>query len=337
MVHIHYKTLAYTASAPGTLMLLGEHSVLENKRAIVLAIDKRINVTLTPRQDMEIIINSDVGKLECNLDDVDRLKSTKSFEFVLTAISLFKDKLISGFELLIISNFSSQVGLGSSAAITVSTLAVLQQFSAASINIDKKQIVVNSHEQTLDHFYLFQMAKTVVKTVQGIASGADVAASVHGGIILYQQTSPYILKQIPHLLPLVVIYSGYKTPTPEVIKKVKATRQKYPKVFAALDEVMDQSVLEALTFIEQKDWLQLGAIMNIQQGVMNAFGVGTSLLNELVDILNGLPGIYGAKISGSGLGDCVIGLGEYPSIAFPNHANVERIFLSGSLQGVCYG
>ena len=51
--------MPFKASAPGSLMLLGEHAVLHGKPALVGALDKRITVTLTPmRHDrIEIISN----------------------------------------------------------------------------------------------------------------------------------------------------------------------------------------------------------------------------------------------------------------------------------------
>ena len=37
----------------------------------------------------------------------------------------------------------------------------------------------------------------------------------------------------------------------------------------------------------------------------------TFILDKLINQLNSSSSIYGSKISGSGLGDCVIGLGQY--------------------------
>ncbi len=311
------SSLEYRASAPGSLFLLGEHAVLHNKRAIVLAIDKRINVTLKPRFDNQIHIHSVLGNLESSIN---KLTIEKPFQFILAAIKLFEERLKFGFDLFITSEFSSEVGLGSSAAVTVATLAVLEQFVAK--------------EKNVNHLRLFEMAKSIIREVQGVGSGADVAASVYGGVIVYQQYAPYILKKLLFLLPLVVIYSGYKTPTPEVIKKVEKDRSLYPKVFEALYEVMDQTVFEAILLIEQENWPALGRVMDIQQGVMNALGVSTPLLNQLVDALKVLPDIYGVKISGSGLGDCIIGLGGEGSL--PTQLNVSKISLAGTLQGVSY-
>jgi mevalonate kinase len=62
--------------------------------------------------------------------------------------------------------------------------------------------------------------------------------------------------------------------------------------------------------VQKKEWNQVGEIMKVQQGLMSALGVSMPILHNLVDTLCQQPTIWGAKISGSGMGDCVVGLGE---------------------------
>ncbi len=316
---------SFSASAPGTLMLLGEHAVLNNKPAIVLAIDKRITVTLHVRSDQKILIASDLGKIALELHEVENFSNQKPFQFICAVIQYFKEELKirnQGFELIIDSEFSSNCGLGSSAAVTVALVAVLLQLLSKSTET------------------LFEISRKIIRKVQGVGSGADVAASVYGGVIVYQQQSPCVIKKLDCVLPLVVIYSGSKTPTPVVIKKVEALRNKYPEVINTVYDAIEHAVNRASVFIENQDWAGLGEVMNIQQGVMNALGVGTPVLNQLIDRLNSTPGIYGAKISGSGLGDCVIGLGVGCDKLSEIEAlgnGIKKIPLSVSLQGVHYG
>ena len=58
------------------------------------------------------------------------------------------------------------------------------------------------------------------------------------------------------------------------------------------------------------EWETMGELMNINQGLMDALGVNNARLAELVYALREDPNILGSKISGSGLGDCVVGLGK---------------------------
>ena len=50
--------------------------------------------------------------------------------------------------------------------------------------------------------------------------------------------------------------------------------------------------------------------MNVAQGLMDAIGVNNAMLATLVHGLREDPAVLGAKISGSGLGDCVVALGR---------------------------
>jgi len=109
---------------------------------------------------------------------------------------------------------------------------------------------------------------------------------------------------------LVAVYSGYKTPTHEVIAKVEKKRAQCPTVFASLYNAIDCCAKNAIIAIKKKDLAQLGLLMNIHQGLQDALGVNDAVLSKLIFELRAKPNIYGAKISGSGLGDCVIGLGE---------------------------
>ena len=46
--------------------------------------------------------------------------------------------------------------------------------------------------------------------------------------------------------------------------------------------------------------------MNDQHNIMDSIGLNTYELQEIHDILTNDNSIYGAKISGSGLGDCIM-------------------------------
>lgn len=325
----------YRSSAPGTLMLLGEHAVLHNKPALVAAIDKQISVTLIPRQDNIISIHSALGKIELKLDEIKDPQNNsindhkiKNFRFVLNALKYFqhytedfwqkKLTLPSGFTLDIQSEFSSQIGFGSSAAVTVATIAALLAFGDNNI----KKININKMS-------IFQMANFIIQKVQGIGSGADVAAAVFGGIIHYQQHPPYVLKTLSQKFPdLIAVYSGYKTPTIDVIQKVNGEYAKDPVTFDAIFEVIRYCVEKAVVAIEDQDWQQLGMLFNIQQGLMQALGVSTQLLDNLCYSLR--THLLGAKISGAGLGDCIIGMAS-PGTFKNSLSFLQNTFLQNAL------
>ena len=72
---------------------------------------------------------------------------------------------------------------------------------------------------------------------------------------------------------------------------------------------MNIAVLEAAQALKNNNLQALGELFNIHQGLQDALGTCNLPLAEIVYKLRADPNIYGSKISGSGLGDCVIALG----------------------------
>ena len=279
-----------SASAPGSLMLLGEYAVLHRQHALVCAIDKRMHVTLTPRHDSNIIIESALGHYETTLMN---LHPVQPFQFVLTALHSMRKYLRQGFHLHIASEFSATVGFASSAAVTVATLKVLSQQLGMHFSSDE----------------LIKRARNIVRAVQGSGSGADVAACVLGGVVLYR-TQPFTAKKMACTFPISVVYCGYKTPTAVAIQQVTQRFSNYPDIFTKLLQAINQCTLRGAAALTSEDWKSLGAVMNIQQGLMDALGVNSPDLTAIIQMLRRQAGILGAKISGSGLGDCVVALGD---------------------------
>ncbi len=264
---------------------MGEYAVLQGKSALVCAIDKRITVSLRSRTDNQLTIHSSLGNY---LGDIFNITPVQPFQFVLSALKQFELK--TGCDITIESEFSSEMGLGSSAAVTVATLAALKKWDNAD---------------------LIREARAIIQNVQGLGSGADVSASVLGGVVHYQM-EPLFIEKLAADFPISVIYSGYKTPTAEVVKKVKASLDD-----AAFNEIcyeIDGYVQSAIKALKEKNYLALGQCMNLQQKAMVKLGVNTVELDQIIQTLNQETSILGAKISGSGLGDCVIALGESESL-----------------------
>ncbi len=157
---------------------------------------------------------------------------------------------------------------------------------------------------------LLECGVRVIRKAQGgVGSGADVAASTYGGCLRFF-AEPLDCVKLPVAPPLTVLYSGSKTPTPEVIAQVAESRAKLPEIHDALDRLIGQTVQQAFGAATAGDWETLGRLMNVNQGLMDALGVSDARLANLVFELRDDPEIYGSKISGSGLGDCVVGLGK---------------------------
>lgn len=309
--------MRFKASAPGSMVLLGEYAVLYGSKALVCALNKRVHVTLTPRKDDLVKISSDRhGVYQTTLQ---KLQLEKPFDFVLAALKFHQAQLKSGCDIAIKSDFSDQVGFGSSAAVTVATLAA---------------IVTWLKFQMTSHEFLHQ-ARQVVRNVQQVGSGADVAAAIYGGMVSYQ-AQPLMAEKLAVTHPISALYCGFKTKTPDAIQQVTSRFARYPELFKYICAVIGQCAKDGIQAVKKQDWTALGSVMTLQQSMMDALGVNLPVLQRMAASLAEQPGMLGAKISGSGLGDCVVGLGEIPvDYVFPSvDHNVSVIPVEMTLQGV---
>lgn len=299
-------------TAPGSIMLMGEHSVLFGEKALACAVDKYIHIELKSRDDRQVFIDSALAQYESSLD---QLVDEPQLSFVLAAVRLFMADLPSGFSLRIRSEFSHQVGLGSSAAVTAGCVAALSQY--CGLNTDKSE--------------LFDKALKVVHQVQGgRGSGTDLVASIYGSVVAYK-VEPREITALQALPAISLYYAGYKTKTPDVLRIVEQMSLRQPEIYREIYRLMGLVTEKAEGAIAASDWAGLGQLMNHYQGLMDALGVSDQAISEIVNGLRKSDAILGVKISGSGLGDCVLSLGQDASLDI----GYEQIPVGVSEQGVC--
>ena len=264
-------------SAPGKLMLFGEHAVVYGFPCIVTAIDKRITVEIekTPEKK-DRVISSGVSDTR----------------FVDMAIAVLKRKFtISENVRIKIQSDLGQYGLGSSSAVTVATLKGL---------LDLFSIKINNKE-------LFQLAYETVLSVQGKASGFDVAASIYGGAIYFDGKTKAVEKITESSLPLVIGFSGIKADTSKMINQVAMLKAEKPRIAALIFSQIGNLVKKAKKIIKNKNWIRLGEVMLKNQSLLDKLGVVSPKLAKMTEV-SFKAGAYGAKISGAGGGDCMIAL-----------------------------
>jgi mevalonate kinase len=217
------------------------------------------------------------------------LEIVTPFSFILAALKYYP--LSQGCEIEIQAEFSDQWGFASSASVTVATLAAIAAWL----------------EKNISSLQLIHAARSVIRQVQGFGSGADAAACVLGGYVAFYP-EPLHAESLAHY-PLTVFYSGSKKKTTDVLQSVKNNFLPYPELLQKILLSIGDIATLGIEAVKNKNWHALGKMMNIHQGLHESLGVSTPTLNQFIDVLRADSQILGAKISGSGLGDCVIGLG----------------------------
>ena len=279
-----------TTSAPGKVILLGEHAVVFGQPAISLAIDLRLQLRMRPGHH-----NSLNG----------HPLSERTHPYITHCIK----HLWNGgpLELETVSAFPSGSGLGSSAAVTTATLAALM--SASGKEISQESIARHAFE--------------VESEVQGRASPIDTSTATHGeGILIDKAPGPDLLWHISRdvrewyihhcsvpRMTLVVGFTGISSPTGPQVAKVR----RYVEHSGFAREVVEEIgslTNEGLRCLREQDMVGLGALMTRDHKLLAILGVSCQALDRLVEAA--LPYSYGAKLTGSGGGGSMIALTDRP-------------------------
>lgn len=298
-----------TTSAPGSIMVTGEHAVVYGYPSIVVAIDQRIRVEATSIDTPTIEILSDISEpVSMPLSDI-TVKGP--MRFVLSAVEIYRNRLKSGLRLKIVSNINPTLGLGSSAAVTIACIGAVRLACGLSIAKSEKQLI---HTQALG----------IIRRLQGRGSGADLAAALYGGAISYKLPEAMItgdnwadgevskVATLPEPPPISLCYSGYKTPTGEVLAKIADAMKEREAYFQTVYKRMGKSAQLTIDAAKVEDWTRGAKHLNEYQLLMKDLGVSDEVMDSLVQKANNTDGVLAAKISGSGLGDCVLSVGDVP-------------------------
>ncbi|MBI4039033.1 mevalonate kinase [Candidatus Daviesbacteria bacterium] len=293
-----------TVSAPGKLMLFGEHAVVYGRPCIVIAVDQRIRAKVelldTPVFQLDAP-DVKVTNYKKPMADLGNGEIPKGAKFVEMAIKKFfnrhpeRSRTIrhrahgQGVKVTTASEFSSKFGFGSSSAATVCTIYALTELTGAKL--DKKDI--------------FDLSYKTVLNVQKKGSGFDVAAAIYGGTLYFVTGGKKIISLPVNHLPIIIGYSGIKFDTVRLINQVAEKAKKYPKLIDNIYSSIGKLVEQARQAILKSDYVYLGKLMNINEGYLAALGVEGKKLADMIYAAR-KAGAYGAKLSGAGMGDCMV-------------------------------
>ena len=281
-------------SAPGKLMLFGEHAVVYGRPCIVTAVDQRIRVSVEIITASNLLIEApDVGvsSYRKSMDKLGVGDTPKAVKFIEYAVRNFKKKynIKSGIKVKTKSDFSSEFGFGSSSAVTVGVIKAL----SAIFDVD------------LNNKGLFDMCYKSVLDVQGVGSGFDIAAAIWGGTLYFVGGGKKIIRISKKELPLVVGYTGIKADTATLVKEVALLKKRRPRLVNIIFNSISSIVEDAKKLMARSNYKGLGELANINQGLLDSLGINTTKLSDLIFAARN-AGAYGAKLSGAGGGDCMI-------------------------------
>lgn len=266
------------ARAPGKVVLSGAYAVLEGAPALVAAVDRYVYAD-----------------------------ATRAAHFVTPEVSA----ALAGhgtqppwFDATALRNGERKLGLGSSAAILVASLAALELRDAPLL----------TSEELVER--LFERALAAHARAQGGGSGIDVAASTHGGILLARreaQTLSVSPVSLPAGLQVRVLAAERPASTPELVQRVAELGRRDPPLHASCMRRQHKASDSAAAAALAGDGALFLASLRAQHAALRALGeaAGIPIVTPEVEALARAAAEVGAAAlpAGAGGGDIALWVG----------------------------
>jgi len=275
------------ASAPGKIILFGEHFVVHGTKAILAAIDKRVTVTSTFTENKTIKVNSQLGTIEVPISSSHEEVKSEFRPFVYLANKIINsEQNASGLEITIDSDIPIGVGLGSSSACCV----------AAAASISELFNELSSEE-------ILKMSIEAEKTIFPDTSGADCTVCTYGGMIEYPS-----VEKIDNTFDLNLLIANSMIPhnTKNSVEKVNKFKENDEERFSQLCDLETKLIDEVITAMKNNDATTFGLKMSENQKYLEEIQISNDTLRDMISSLK--ESSLGTKITGAGDGGCVIAL-----------------------------
>jgi mevalonate kinase len=284
---------AFTASAPGKIILFGEHAVVYHRPALAVPVTQvRAQAIVIPdlrgAPGRQRLLAPDMNT------DADLSELPDDHPLVATTRNLFESLEITrppAYTLKITSTIPIAAGLGSGAAITVATLRSLSAFLGRRLTDE----AVN------------KLTFEVEKLYHGTPSGIDNTVITYAQPVYFRRDQPIERFHVAEPFTIVIADTGIRSPTSVAVGDVRKGWQADPERFEASFDAITNIVEQAREAIETGKLEQLGPLMTENHIHLQEIGVSSPALDALVNAAID-AGAFGAKLSGGGRGGNMIAL-----------------------------
>jgi len=270
--------------AAGKVILLGEHAVVYGRHALALPITGGVTATVKKAESLTLEvpdwglssgISADGGGVDA------------AVRRILENLGVGRQ----GFSIRVRSALPRGMGLGSSAAFAVAIVRAFDTLLGLSLDDDR----VN------------EIAFDCEKLAHGNPSGVDNTLATFARPILFCRRDSFVVEELELASrpPVVIACSQHPGVTHEQVAGVRKRHDARPAAFDAIFDQIDALSVAGAKALVAGDYDELGQLMNICQGLLNALGVSTPELERMVDIAR-RAGAAGAKLTGAGGGGSIV-------------------------------
>lgn len=284
---------SFTSTAPGKIILCGEHAVVYGRPAIAVPV-MQVKARAVVRADPL----AEPGRLQIEAPEVGLDSPLAGLApnhplaaAVLGVAATLGLKRLPAARLRLTSTIPVAAGLGSGAAVSVVIIRALSGFLGKPL----------SDEQ------VSALAFEVEKLHHGTPSGIDNTVITYSMPVYFVRGRPIETFHVPRAFTIVIADTGVPSPTAEAVAAVRHRWQADPARYELLFDAIGGIARKARSAIEAGRPADLGPMFEANHALLQQIGVASPELDHLVDAAME-AGALGAKLSGAGCGGNMIAL-----------------------------
>lgn len=283
------------ATAPGKIILFGEHAVVYGRPAIAVPLSQ-VRATAVVRSSLNKAVQLHAPDLGINVS----LEEAGPEDAIAIAVRQVQSEAglqqLQHMTITVTSEIPIASGLGSGASITAAVIRALANY------LDLAYLATDE--------WVSRLTYEVEKVHHGTPSGID------NTVVAYEQPVYFVRQQprnvvepfeIAKPLHLLVADTGVSSRTKTVVTDVRRSWQADPERFELIFDGCGHIAKMARAAIEAGDQIEIGRLMTRNHALLVDMTVSSLELNHLVEA-SMAAGAFGAKMSGGGRGGNMIAL-----------------------------
>lgn len=284
-----------SATAPGKIILFGEHAVVYNRPAVAIPVHQ-----VQARALVAPDLTAPSGRVWIEAPDIQLsadLATLPTGDPLKIAVEGVREYLklsaLPAARLQVRSTIPVAAGLGSGAAVSVAVIRALAAFLGSPLPDDA----------------VCALAYRVEQRLHGTPSGIDNTVVTYARPICFQRGQPFALFPVARELTFVIADTGIKSSTAAAVGAVREAWKKEPARYEQIFDEVATIVMDARLALESGSTVELGRLMNANHQLLKELDVSSPELDRLVQAAQD-GGAAGAKLSGGGRGGNMIALVE---------------------------
>jgi len=275
----------WRATAPGKLILTGEHAVVYGKLALAAAVDLRTSICLQHRgKEAGVTMNFRGKTTHLTWDEMLACQ-----EINLSGIlsSMIREvKLEPGhWDFKVETQIPLASGLGSSASLAVASAAC----------------ILKAKQLPTDLASINELAYKAELLAHGRPSGIDNTVITYGGIIAYKQKAIQKIEDQGRF-DVVIVNSKQVKSTQKAVAQVKYLNEQLPNTSHALFDLIGTLSEDFLAAYNEGNFAAMKRLISVNHYALTALGVSSPVLNAIIQKGEDLN--YSGKLTGAGAGGC---------------------------------